>query len=42
MTKGKEDGKELKQSATTIVRVEEREGKNVVTGLWEAQTGDEA
>jgi len=42
VTKGKEDGKELKQSATTIVRVEEREGKNVVTGLWEVQTVDEA
>jgi len=42
VAKGKEDGKELKQSATTIVKVEEREGKNVVTGLWEAQTVDEA
>ncbi|EXJ84015.1 hypothetical protein A1O3_04682 [Capronia epimyces CBS 606.96] len=42
VTKGKADGKELKQSATTIVKVEEREGKNVVTGLWEAQTVDES
>lgn len=41
MTKGKGDGKEIKQSATTIVKVEEREGKHVVTGLWEAQTVDE-
>ncbi|KAI1630013.1 hypothetical protein EDD37DRAFT_77730 [Exophiala viscosa] len=42
VTKGKEDGKEIKQSATTIVKVEERDGKNVVTGLWEAQTVEEA
>lgn len=42
ITKGKENGKELKQSATTIVRVEEVNGKRVVTGLWEAQTSDEA
>ncbi|KAK5023927.1 hypothetical protein LTS07_009053 [Exophiala sideris] len=42
VTKGKEDGKEMKQSATTIVKVEERDGKNLVTGLWEAQTVDEA
>ncbi|KIV79066.1 hypothetical protein PV11_06653 [Exophiala sideris] len=42
VTKGKEDGKEIKQSATTIVKVEERDGKNIVTGLWEAQTVDEA
>ncbi|KAI1616431.1 hypothetical protein EDD36DRAFT_135012 [Exophiala viscosa] len=42
VTKGKEDGKEIKQSATTIVKVEERDGKNVVTGLWEAQTVEES
>jgi hypothetical protein len=41
LTKGKADGKELKQSATTIVKVEERNGKNVVTAIWEAQTIDE-
>lgn len=40
VTKEKEHGKELKQSATTIVRVEEVDGKKVVTGLWEAQTPD--
>ena len=40
VTKGKEDGKEVKQSATTLVRVEEVNGKNVVTGLWEAQTSE--
>lgn len=42
VTEGKEDGKKLRQSATTIVKVEEREGKNVVTGLWEAQTMGES
>ncbi|KAF1814420.1 hypothetical protein P152DRAFT_456674 [Eremomyces bilateralis CBS 781.70] len=42
VTKGKEDGKELKQSATTIVKVEERDGKPIVTGIWEAQTVDDA
>lgn len=42
VTKGKEDRKELKQSATTIVKVEEWHGKHVVTGLWEAQTVDQA
>jgi hypothetical protein len=41
VTKGKEDGKELKQSATTVVRVEDADGKHLVTGLWEAQTQDE-
>lgn len=41
-TKGKEDGKNLKQSATTIVKVEERAGSHVVTGIWEAQTVDGA
>lgn len=40
VTKGKEDGKEIKQSATTVVRVEEVNGKPVVTGLWEAQTSE--
>lgn len=39
-TKAKEDGKELKQSATTIVKVEERQGRQIVTALWEAQTVD--
>ena len=33
VTKGKENGKEIKQSATTIVKVEERDGKNVVAAL---------
>ncbi|KAF4126549.1 hypothetical protein GMORB2_0285 [Geosmithia morbida] len=42
VTRGKEDGKETRQSATTIVRVEERGGKQVVTALWEAQSADEA
>jgi hypothetical protein len=37
-TKGKSDGKEANQSATLIVKVEEREGKSVVTGLWEVAT----
>ncbi|OKL61508.1 hypothetical protein UA08_03107 [Talaromyces atroroseus] len=41
VTRGKEDSKELKQSATTIVKVEEVNGKRAVTGLWEAQTSDE-
>jgi len=40
LTIGKEDRKELKQSATTIVRVEELHGKRVITGLWEAQPSD--
>ncbi|WRT68784.1 uncharacterized protein IL334_005764 [Kwoniella shivajii] len=40
-TKSKVSGQILKQSATTIVKVEERDGKNVVTALWEAQTLDE-
>jgi hypothetical protein len=40
LTIGKEDRKELKQSATTIVRVEKLHGKRVITGLWEAQTSD--
>jgi hypothetical protein len=40
VTKGKEDGKEVKQSATTLVRVEEVNGKHAVTGLWEAQTSE--
>lgn len=38
MNKAKADGKETNQSATTIVKVEEREGKNIVVGLWEAAT----
>ncbi len=42
VTKGKEDGKEIRQSAMTIVKVEAREGEKVVTGLWEAQTADES
>lgn len=37
---GKEDGKEIKQSATTVVRIEEVNGKHAVTGLWEAQTSE--
>lgn len=41
VTTGKEDGKKIRQSATTIVKVEERDGKNVVTALWETQTVDE-
>lgn len=41
VTRGKEDGKEIKQSATTVVRVEEVNGKHVVTGLWEVQTSEE-
>nr|XP_019047905.1 hypothetical protein I302_04525 [Kwoniella bestiolae CBS 10118]OCF26835.1 hypothetical protein I302_04525 [Kwoniella bestiolae CBS 10118] len=40
-TKGKEDGKVLKQSATTIVKVDERDGKMLITAIWEAQTVDE-
>ncbi|RAO70502.1 uncharacterized protein BHQ10_006514 [Talaromyces amestolkiae] len=40
VTKGKDDGKDIKQSATTVVRVEEIDGKHVVTGLWEAQTSE--
>lgn len=42
ITKGKEDGKELKQSATTIVKVEERDGRTIITSIWEAQTVDDA
>ncbi|RVX68742.1 hypothetical protein B0A52_07628 [Exophiala mesophila] len=42
VTQGKSDGKELKQSATTIVKVEERQGRQIVTAIWEAQTVDEA
>jgi hypothetical protein len=42
VTRGKADGKELKQSATTIVKVEERNGNKAVTAIWEAQTVDEA
>jgi hypothetical protein len=38
VTKGKTDGEEANLSATLIVKVEEREGKSVVTGLWEAAT----
>ncbi|KAL2435551.1 hypothetical protein ABEF95_003962 [Exophiala dermatitidis] len=41
VTEGKADGEKLRQSATTIVKVEEREGKNVITGIWEAQIMDE-
>lgn len=41
VTRGKGDGKEIKQSATTVVRVEEVNGKRAVTGIWEAQTSDE-
>lgn len=41
VTTGKEDGRRIKQSATTIVKVEERDGKHVVVALWEAQTVDE-
>ncbi|WVQ81679.1 hypothetical protein IAT38_003804 [Cryptococcus sp. DSM 104549] len=40
-TKTKEGGVVVKQSATTIVKVEEREGKKVVTGIWEAQTEEQ-
>lgn len=38
VTKGKTDGKETNQVASLIVKVEEREGKSVVTGLWEVAT----
>lgn len=41
VTTGKADGRKIKQSATTIVQVEERDGKSVVVGLWEAQSADE-
>nr|XP_019005769.1 uncharacterized protein I203_01084 [Kwoniella mangroviensis CBS 8507]OCF69230.1 hypothetical protein I203_01084 [Kwoniella mangroviensis CBS 8507] len=40
-TRGKADGKVLKQSATTIVKVDERDGKKLITSIWEAQTVDE-
>ncbi|WWC64306.1 uncharacterized protein I303_106916 [Kwoniella dejecticola CBS 10117] len=40
-TKGKVDKAVLRQSATTIVRVEHRGGKTQITGLWEAQTTDQ-
>ncbi|OCF34174.1 hypothetical protein I316_04124 [Kwoniella heveanensis BCC8398] len=40
-TVGKADGAVLKQSATTIVQVGERDGKRVITAIWEAQTIDQ-
>ncbi|WWC73364.1 uncharacterized protein I206_107331 [Kwoniella pini CBS 10737] len=39
-TSGKSDNTILKQSATTIVAVEERDGKRSITRIWEAQTVD--
>lgn len=42
VTRSKSDGQEIKQSATTIVKVEERNGQSVITGIWEAQTAGEA
>jgi hypothetical protein len=41
ITVGKDDGKKLRQSATTIVEVEERHGKFLVTALYEVQTTDD-
>lgn len=38
VNKAKADGKETVQSATTIVKVEEREGRTIVTGIWEVAT----
>ncbi|WWC97817.1 hypothetical protein V866_004704 [Kwoniella sp. B9012] len=40
-TRGKADGKVLKQSATTIVKVDEIDGKKLISSIWEAQTVDE-
>ncbi|WVQ94818.1 hypothetical protein IAU59_001901 [Kwoniella sp. CBS 9459] len=40
-TVGRADGAVLKQSATTIVQVGERDGKKVITAIWEAQTVDQ-
>lgn len=38
VTKGKTDEKETNHIASLIVKVEEREGKCVITGLWEVAT----
>ncbi|WVF67225.1 hypothetical protein IAT40_001973 [Kwoniella sp. CBS 6097] len=40
-TVGKADGSVLKQSATTIVQVGEKDGKKVIAAIWEAQTIDQ-
>ncbi|OWZ50075.1 hypothetical protein C368_06778 [Cryptococcus neoformans 125.91] len=40
-TKGKADGQVLVQSATTIVQVEEQNGKKVIMSIFEARTVDE-
>jgi len=39
-TEEKGSGKKVNATATTIVAVEEREGKQVIAGIWEAQNED--
>ncbi|KAL8292306.1 hypothetical protein RQP46_001772 [Phenoliferia psychrophenolica] len=39
-TTGKEDGKVVPQTATTLVKVEERNGKRIVTSLFEVTSVD--
>lgn len=40
-TTAKADGKEVPQTATTLVQVEEKEGKLVIVGLFEVQSVDQ-
>lgn len=39
-TEQKGTGEKVLATATTIVSVEEREGKKVIAGIWEAQSND--